>query len=402
MKITLHKSLLFLGISFFLFIFLVGNNSSAFGSSVISETKLTASDGTAYDFFGNSVSISDDTAVVGAVEDDDKGVDSGSAYVFRYNGSAWVQEAKLTASDGEADDYFGVSVSISGDMVVVGAYGDDGVPANSGSAYIFRYDGNNWVEEAILTASDGAEGDLFGYSVSISGDTVVVGAVFGDDNSVTDSGSAYVFVRYLDGTDYTWEQEAKLTASDAAEGDYFGYSVSISDNTVVVGAVEDDDKGVDSGSVYVFSHDGTWVEDTKLTASDAAEGDYFGNSVSISGDTVIVGAMWDDDDSVTDSGSAYVFTCEFAPTSPEEEIEDIIEQIGYLVNDGKLNKGEGNALTSKLDAATRKLNKDNTKAACNVLQAFINQINAKIRSGKLLPDDGQQLIDAASSVSVCN
>ena len=200
MKITLHKSLLFLGISFFLFIFLVGNNSSAFGSSVISETKLTASDGTAYDFFGNSVSISDDTAVVGAVEDDDKGVDSGSAYVFRYNGSAWVQEAKLTASDGEADDYFGVSVSISGDMVVVGAYGDDGVPANSGSAYIFRYDGNNWVEEAILTASDGAEGDLFGYSVSISGDTVVVGAVFGDDNSVTDSGSAYVFVRYLDGT----------------------------------------------------------------------------------------------------------------------------------------------------------------------------------------------------------
>ena len=282
-------------------------------------------------------------------------------------------------------------------MVVGAPYSDSDV----GSAYVFRYDGSVWVEEAILTASDGAVGDFFGYSTSIIDDTVVVGAPYSDVAGPY-SGSAYVFVRYLDGTDYTWEQEAKLTASDAAEWDYFGYSVSVSDNTVVVGAVEDDDKGVDSGSVYVFSHDGTWVEDTKLTASDAAEGDYFGNSVSISGDTVIVGAMWDDDDSVTDSGSAYVFTCEFAPTSPEEEIEDIIEQIGYLVNDGKLNKGEGNALTSKLDAATRKLNKDNTKAACNVLQAFINQINAKIRSGKLLPDDGQQLIDAASSVSVCN
>ncbi len=114
MKIISHKSLLFLGILLFLFIFLVGNNSSAFGSSVISETKLTASDGAEDDYFGVSVSISGDTLVVGADFDDDNGDDSGSAYVFRYNGSAWDEGTKLTASDGAKDDYFGVSVSIAG------------------------------------------------------------------------------------------------------------------------------------------------------------------------------------------------------------------------------------------------------------------------------------------------
>ena len=147
----------------------------------------------------------------GPTRDDDNGVDSGSAYVFRYDGSDWVEEAKLTASDGAADDYFGGSVAISGDTAVVGAVCDDDNGRNSGSAYVFRYDGSDWAEEAKLTASDGAAYDYFGCSVAVSGDTAVVGASDDDDNGL-DSGSAYVF-RY-DGSD--WTEEAKLTASDGA------------------------------------------------------------------------------------------------------------------------------------------------------------------------------------------
>ncbi len=159
--------------------------------------KLLAFDGAATDLFGISVSISGDVAVVGAYLDDDNGGNSGSAYIFRFNGVSWVQEAKLTASDGAVSVLFGVSVSISGDVAVVGALGDDDNGDFSGSAYVFVKDPGGWVdmtETAKLTASDGAAFDQFGISVSISGDVVVVGAN-GGDGIVADSGAAYVFVK---------------------------------------------------------------------------------------------------------------------------------------------------------------------------------------------------------------
>ena len=198
------------------------------------------------------------------------------------------RETKLTASDGAAADIFGFSVAISGDTAVVGAALDD-VPgaANddtaSGSAYVFVRSAGAWSEQQKLTASDAAAGDLFGRSVAISGESVVVGA-FNDDDTASDSGSAYVFQR--SGT--TWSQEAKLTASDAALSDFFGFSVAISGDTAVVGAHLDDDAGGDSGSAYVFQRSaGVWSEQQKLTASDAALADEFGFSVAISG-----GAPW--------------------------------------------------------------------------------------------------------------
>ena len=274
--------------------------------------KLTASDGAASDLFGHSVSISSGgtTALISALYDDDKGTDSGSAYVFKYNGTSWTQQAKLTAPDGAASDQFGFSVSISSDgtTALIGAYGDDGIGADSGSAYVFKYNGTAWAQQAKLTASDGAANDQFGCSVSISSDgtTALIGAYYDDDKG-TDGGSAYIF-KY-NGT--AWSQQAKLTASDGAASDYFGYSVSISSDgtTALIGAIHDDDKGSNSGSAYVFKYNGTaWAQQAKLTASDGAASDLFGFSVSISSDgtTALIGAYLDDDKGAN-SGSAYVF-----------------------------------------------------------------------------------------------
>lgn len=199
-----------------------------------------ASDGAAGDQLGASVSISGDIALVAATFDGDNGADSGSAYVFRDNGSAWIEEAKLLPSDGASGDQFGRAVSVSGDIALVGAPNDDDNGSVSGSAYVFRYEGSAWIEEAKLLPSDGALGDQFGYSVSISGDTALVGARYDDDTS----GSAYAF-RY-DGS--AWIEEAKLLPSDA--GSVFGESVSISGHTALVGSPFDSPNL--SGSAYVF------------------------------------------------------------------------------------------------------------------------------------------------------
>jgi len=280
------------------------NSGSAYifrwdGTAWVQQQKLLASDGAAGDCFGGSVSISGDLAIVGAYGDDS---DRGSAYIFKRDGTTWVQQQKLIASDGAAKDYFGYPVSISGDYAIVGAFAGDGNVSNSGSAYIFKRNGETWSQQQKLTASDGADYDRFGTSVSISGDYAIVGAHYGDGN-VSNSGSAYIFKRNGE----SWSQQQKLTASDGAAEDYFGHSVSISGDYAIVGAFLDDDKGDGSGSAYIFRWDGTaWVQQQKLLASDGAAGDEFGYSVSISGDYAIVGA-YGDDDKGTDSGSAYIF-----------------------------------------------------------------------------------------------
>ena len=266
------------------------------------ETKLLASDGAAWDLFGRSVSIDGDYAIVGANLDDDNGTDSGSAYVFIRSGASWSEQDKLTASDGAANDIFGISVCISGDYAIVGAYLDDDNGTDSGSAYVYFRSGATWSEQAKLIASDGAAGDLFGLSVSVSGDYAIVGSSFDDDNGAL-SGSAYVFIR----SGASWSEQDKLTASDGAAADYFGRSVSIDGDYAIVGAYLDDDNGTDSGSAYVFLRTGaSWGEQAKLIASDGETWEEFGGSVSIDGDYAIIGAS-DDDDNGTQSGSAYVF-----------------------------------------------------------------------------------------------
>ena len=267
------------------------------------QAKLTASDGAPADFFGRSVSISGDTALVGANQDGDNGTHSGSAYVFLRSAGVWSQQAKLTASDAAAFDFFGDSVSISGDSALVGASGDDDSGPASGSAYVFVRSGTVWTQEAKLTVLSGATGDRFGRSASISGDTALVGANL-DDDSGTDSGSAYVFAR----SGGVWSLQAKLTPSDGAADDRLGRSVFISGDRALISAIGDDDNGSFSGSVYAFVRSGNvWTQQAKLTPSDGADADVFGFSVSISGETALVSAHFDDD-AGTSSGSAYIFS----------------------------------------------------------------------------------------------
>ncbi|MCK5077258.1 MAG: hypothetical protein KAR38_12830, partial [Calditrichia bacterium] len=269
------------------------------GSGWVQQQKLIANDGTAGDWFGYSVSISGNTAIVGTPY---QNTSIGAAYIFEFNGSNWTQVQKMTASDGATNDEFGYSVSISRNRVIVGAEWDNDNGNNSGSAYIFEFDGSSWVQQQKLLANDGAQDDYFGTSVSINGDTAIVGAIFDDDNG-SSSGSAYIFD--FDGS--TWTQQQKLTAGDGAAGDRFGGSVSISGNTVIVGAAGDDDNGSSSGSAYIYQFDGSsWMGEQKLIPSDGAIYDGFGTSVSICGNNIIVGALYDSGNELS-SGSAYIF-----------------------------------------------------------------------------------------------
>ena len=264
--------------------------------------KLVAEDGAEFDLFGSSVSLRGNRALIGAHRDDG----TGSAYVFERDGvGQWMQTAKLVAEDGASGSQFGRSVSLSGDRALIGAFEDDAPGNDSGSAYIFErgVDGN-WTQVAKLIADDGALFDRFGYSVSLSGDVALIGSR-GNDEGGENSGAAYIFER--DGVS-NWTQMQKLTADDAQAGDLFGWSVSLSGGLALVGAIRDDDQGDDAGSAYLFERDGAgnWAQKQKLTANDGAGGERFGYSVSLSEDQALVGAV-EDNDQGDESGSAYVF-----------------------------------------------------------------------------------------------
>ena len=242
---------------------------------------------------------------MGAPQDDDNGVNSGSAYVFTRDplSGEWSQPIKLTASDGDTSDEFGYSVAVHGDTIVVGAYQHDlDSESDAGAAYVFTRPDGGWVATstaAKLTASDGVEGDRFGYSVAVHESTVVVGAYWVDLNATTtNSGAAYVFTK-PDGGDWTsTSTAAKLTASDGAGTDYFGHSVAVHGGTIVIGAHLHKTNDIRTGAAYVFTRPvGGWVATSTaatLTASDGANGDQFGHSVAMDGATVVVGARKND------------------------------------------------------------------------------------------------------------
>jgi len=317
-------------------------------ASFAQQAFLKASNAEADDLFGGSVAISGDTIVVGATsedsstaddEADNSALDSGAAYVFTRNGAGWSQQAFLKASNAAAVDSFGGSVAISGDTIVVGAVGEDssaggGEADNSvptaGAAYVFTRSGSNWSQQTLLKARNAEAVDAFGIGVAISGDTIVVGAVFEDssggggesDNSTLEAGAAYVFTR----NGSNWSQQAFLKASNADASDDFGRRVAISGDTIVFVAVgedsstaddEADNSALDSGAAYVFTRNGAgWSQQAFLKASNADARDDFGRRVAISGDTIVVGATSEDssadggesDNSTLEAGAAYVFT----------------------------------------------------------------------------------------------
>lgn len=262
--------------------------------------KLVVADGSQEDRFGTSVSISNNRVIVGAIYEDNGSTDQqGAAYIFEQSAGGannWGQIKKLVAPDGAAQDWFGNAVAISGDTVIVGAYFDDLSTLNEGSAYIFERNsgGNNaWGLAKKLTASDGANFDLFAYSVAISGNTVVVGAHVDDIGTNINQGSAYIFERNTGGAD-NWGESRKLLANDGAAEDFFGHSVSVSGDAVIVGAPYDDiAANVDQGSAYIFAQNtggaDNWGQVRKLVATDGAASDFFGYAVAVSGDNFLVG-----------------------------------------------------------------------------------------------------------------
>jgi hypothetical protein len=274
--------------------------------------KLFATDYAATDWFGASVAVSGDTVIVGCQLDDDGGSGSGSAYLFyRNEGGAnnWGQKKKIVADDDDSGDNFGQAVAIDADTALVGAYGDE----YGGSAYVFDRNQNGsdqWGQKKKLTGNDTADGDQFGLSVSIDGDLAIVGAPTNDDNSADASGSAYVFSRNQGGSE-NWGEVAELHASDPETGAQFGAAVSISGDYAVVGArYKDCSAGQACGAAYVFYKDqggsNNWGQVAILTASDAGADDFFGSSLGISGSIVIVGASGNAIAS-TDQGAAYIF-----------------------------------------------------------------------------------------------
>ena len=264
--------------------------------------RILASDGTASDRFGVSVAMSGDTAVIGAPGDGPQGAASGSAYVFVRGALGWVQQAKLTASDGAAGAAFGSAAAISGDTVVVGATNAKIAGTETGAAYVFVRSGTTWSEQAKLSALDFIALDQFASAISASGNTVAIGA-FQADPFGQDSGAAYIFTR----TGTTWSQQAKIVPIDGRAFDYFGTSVAVNGDTFVGGAPGDDDNAIASGSVYVYVRSGTnWGLQQKIRPADGADRDQFGNAVALGTDTLVVGSP-DDDEHGLASGSAYVY-----------------------------------------------------------------------------------------------
>ena len=332
-----------------------------------------------FDSFGVSIALSGDTLAVGVIRED--GLDntlrnSGAVYIFTRSGSRWSQQAYIKASNADRSDQFGSSVALSGDTLVVGvphedsgaagvyAEGADGAAAaqadngarSGGAVYVFTRTGGAWAQKAYIKASNTGSQDKFGSSVALSesGGTLAVAAPEEDsnaagvnaqltggtgtqaDNSVGNSGAVYIFTRT--GTDNTtWTQQAYIKASNTGLDDYFGSSIALSGDTLAVGATgEDNGTGTygnqsdntlfRSGAVYVFTRSaGTWSQEQYLKASNPGEQDRFGGSLALSGDTLAVGAQYEDSgskgvdgyqgdnitagkDSGKDSGAVYIFT----------------------------------------------------------------------------------------------
>ncbi|GAB5497560.1 MAG: hypothetical protein Phyf2KO_26400 [Phycisphaerales bacterium] len=288
-----------------------------FDGSQWNETqRLVASDADEGDRFGGWNALSGDTLISGSTGDSDFGESSGSAYVFQYDGSQWIQIQKLNASDEEEGDYFGRMIAMEGGTALIGAWGADGEEPDEGAVYIFQFDGNQWVETQILTASDGLQGDGFGSWMEIQGNTIAIGASYGEGNEPS-CGAVYIFEH--DGNQ--WVEVQKLTAPDGETSDIFGHAVELSGDTMVVGAAY---SNMVQGAAYVFRHDGTeWALEQKLTASDGEAADVFGYC-DVSGDNIVIGARWDDDNG---SHAGAVYHYRFDGTTWNEETKIVSNDI---------------------------------------------------------------------------
>jgi len=336
------------------------------------EIKLLSSDGVQDDYFGFSISISGYVAIVGAWGNDDKGRDSGSAYLFETKTGK--QIVKLLAPDGEKNDKFGYSVAINGSTAIVGAPRKKDFGSYSGAAYLFNVKNGNQITK--LLATDEQSGDEFGWSVSISGNTAIVGAPWDDDNG-PNSGSVYVFDAA------TGTQINKLISDDGQGSDRFGDSVAISGTTAIVGAPQKNDFGTYSGAAYLFDTI-TGKQIAKLIPNDSEMLDNFGVSVAISENTAIVGSSSDDDNGF-DSGSAYLFDA-----TTGKQIAKLLAADGRSLD----HFGQSVAI-SGTNAIVGAPDNDNTTGS-----AYLFDTITGIQIAKLLSSDGEPYGSFGASVAM--
>ena len=315
------------------------------GGTWVQQQKLVASDRDAEAEFGFSVAISGNFATVGSVLEDknatgsDTLINAGAAYVFEQVAGTWIEKQKLVASDRAENDRFGFSVAIDGDYIIIGARLEDEDASgnatlnNAGSAYIFKQTNGLWLQQQKIVSSDRANLDFFGSCVAINANFAIVGAPIEDEDSIgantlNASGSVYIFKQ----SNGVWSQTQKIVANDREAAANFGSSIAVANNYLVVGAVSED-KNVNgstlisnAGAAYIFQEiGGSWVQQQKIIASDREAEDFFGNSVAINGNYIIVGSRFEDDnvsgaDSISNAGAAYIYKLTNGVWSQQQKI----------------------------------------------------------------------------------
>jgi len=293
------------------------------GGTFTHQQTLVSSDLAANDRFGQVLTRVGEILIVSATNEAAGGAGAGAAYVFELIGGSWVETQKLTASDAGVGDGYGATLAFDGNNILIGAGGDDDAGADAGAIYVYTLTAGTWTETQKFTASDIMAGERFGGNfgpIIIQDSTAVVGN--GLNNA--DIGAVYVFT--LDAG--VWTQTQKLIASDGETGDLFGITMDIQGRTTVIGAPDDDDAGLDAGAVYVFELiGGSWVETQKIIGSGVGAGDQFSvGSPTISNDIVMIGAI-NDDDKNTNAGAVYVFNGIIGNLTPPAGLRGTVYQI---------------------------------------------------------------------------
>lgn len=270
------------------------------GSTWVQEQMIIPSDINDLDFYGSAVALSNNIAAIGAFgADSGSGFRSGVVYLYRHDGATWNQNGRLWDAAGNSQDDFGVAVALTDDYLFIGSPGDDDAGANSGSVFVYHFNGSIW--EFVTRFYPGQEGDAFGASVSADGSWLAIGA-YGDDDGANESGAVYLY--YFNGS--TWSFQEKVKPGDPRTGSFFGRSIALDGQQMLVGAPDDNENGISSGSVYVFSYDGSnWSQQEKLYASDSNAYQQYGSSLDISRKYAVVGAP-NDSHNGTRAGSAYL------------------------------------------------------------------------------------------------
>ncbi|MFT6387093.1 MAG: subtilisin family serine protease [Cellvibrionaceae bacterium] len=291
------------------------------GDVWIEQQILTANLGSSAYTFGRSLAVSGDTALIGANANDDSGVATGSAFVFVRTGGVWVEQQQLFSGDGDLSDLFGLEVSLDGDTALISAYQDDDNAENSGAAYVYVRESEIWSLQQKLTASDGDFWDFFGIGVALSGDVALIGAS-GDNERVNDAGAAYIFER-IGGV---WAEQQKLQASDPVASARFGNAVALNEGTALIGAYGQGS----TGGAYIFVNNaGSWSEQEKLLPGDGSSNEDFGWALALSDDTTLIGDKRDGDLGLV-SGSAYFFDISDLNTPADADADGLADDAEAL------------------------------------------------------------------------